>query len=192
MDPNSRLLMMGAGGDPRVALGTISWTSNYISTASISGVNFTANDTAVSGNNSAYTTAFPTVTTTGWFLEWRQLEGYTSYVNFVGVSNTNSVNMAYGDSRTTTWYWSGSIFGLGSGSGPGALRGDYVHTLAVRLESGSPKIYFKAGNTGTVAGPFNCPSGTLYFITQNQNGYKTGDITIQNSGTVYQGGGGLW
>jgi|DEB0MinimDraft_6_1074348.scaffolds.fasta_scaffold00004_6 hypothetical protein len=192
MDPNSRLLMMGAGGDARVSLGTISWTSNYISTAAISGVNFVAGETSTTSSSSAYTTAFPTVTTTGWHLQWRQIEGYSQYINFVGVSNTNSVNMSYGDTRTTTWYWSGGIFGLGSGSGPGVLRGDYVHTLAVRLESGSPRIYFKNGQTGTVAGPFDCPSGTLYFITQNQGGYKIGDITIQNSGTVYQGGGGLW
>ena len=182
-------LRAASGGTTAVQLGTIAWSTNNISTASISGVNFTATETTAPNNSSAQSTALPAVDATGWYLDWVQVEGYLAYINFVGVANSTA-NLAYGSTATTTWYWSGGIFGLGSGSsGLGALTAG-THRLAVRLESGSPKIYFRKGST--VTSPLACPSGTLYFITQTQGGYKTGDITIANAGAIYQGGGGLF
>lgn len=183
-------LRAASGGSSAVVLGTISWSTNNISTATISGVTFTATESTASGNDSAQSTALPAVTTTGWYLDWVQVEGYSNYVNFVGVANSTA-NLEYDSDATKTWYWSGDIFGLNASgeSGPGILDAG-THRLAVRTESGSPKIYFRRGSTTT--GPLVCPSGTLYFITQTQGGYKTGDITIANNGNVYEGGGGLF
>jgi hypothetical protein len=183
-------LRAASGGDLPVVLGTIAWSTNNISTATISGLNFTATETTAPSNSSAQSTALPAVTTTGWYLDWVQVEGYSAYVNFVGVANSTA-NLAYDSTATKTWYWSGDVYGLSASgeSGPGALAAG-TYRLAVRLESGSPKIYFRKGST--VTAPLVCPSGTLYFITQTQGGYKTGDITIANAGAVYEGGGGLF
>lgn len=183
-------LRAASGGTTAVQLGTIAWSTNNISTASISGVNFTATETTAPNNSSAQSTALPAVDATGWYLDWVQVEGFSAYINFVGVANSTA-NLAYGSTATKTWYWNGNIFGLSASgeSGPGGLTAG-THRLAVRLESGSPKIYFRRGST--VTSPLVCPSGTLYFITQTQGGFKTGDITIANSGAVYEGGGGLF
>jgi hypothetical protein len=183
-------LRAASGNEALVSLGTISWSTNFINTASISGVNFTATETATTGNRSAQSTALPAVDATGWYLDWVQVEGYAPYIGFVGVANSTA-DLMFGDNATKTWYWSGSIFGLSSSgeSGPGELTPG-THRLAVRLEGGSPKIYFRKGST--VTAPLVCPSGTLYFITQCQSGFKIGDITIANGGNIYQGGGGLF
>jgi hypothetical protein len=173
-----------------VELATITWSTNFINTATISGVNFTATETATGTNSSAQSTALPAVTTTGWYLDWVQVEGHSAYVNSVGVANSTA-NLGQGSTATKVWYWNGGIQGLSASgeSGPGTLTAG-THRLAVRLESGSPKIYFRKGST--VTAPLVCPSGTLYFITQNQVTFKTGDITIANAGAVYEGGGGLF
>lgn len=183
-------LRAASGGTSAVVLGTISWSTNNINTASISGVNFTATETATNSSSSAQSTALPTVTTTGWYLDWVQVEGHSAYVNFVGVANSTA-NLAFGSTATKTWYWNGGIFGLSASgeSAPGTLTAG-THRLAVRLEGGSPKIYFRKGST--VTAPLVCPSGTLYFITQTQATFKTGDITLANAGAVYEGGGGLF
>jgi hypothetical protein len=182
--------LRAASGNTSIALSTISWSTNNIDTGSISGLNFTATETTTDVNASARSTALPTVDATGWYLDWVQVEGYSSYVNFVGVSN-NTADQPYDSLDTKTWYWGNGIFGLSASGeiGPGLLTAG-THRLAVRLESGSPKIYFRKGST--VTAPLVCPTGTLYFITQNQSGYKIGDITIANEGNVYSGGGGLF
>ena len=173
-----------------VVLGTIAWSTNNITTATISGVNFTATETAAASNSSAQSTALPAVTTTGWYFDWIQVEGFLAYISFVGVANSTA-NLAWNDNATKTWYWNNLIFGLSSSGevGPGTLTAG-THRLAVRLVSGSPKIYFRKDST--VTGPLVCPSGTLYFITQALAGFKLGDITLANGGAVYEGGGGLF
>lgn len=182
--------LRAASGNAGVVLSTISWSTNAINTGSISGLNFTATETTTSGNNSAQSTALPAVNATGWYLDWVQVEGHLAYVNFVGVANSTA-SLPWGSTSTKVWYWNGGIFGLSSSgeTGPGALTAG-THRLAVRLVDGSPKIYFRKGST--VTAPLVCPSGTLYFITQCQSGYKIGDVTIANGGNVYSGGGGLF
>jgi len=171
-------------------LETIAWSANNINTATISGVNFTATEAGAASDSSARSTALPAVTTTGWYLDWIQVEGHMPYVCFVGVANSTA-NLAWNNNATKTWYWDNRIFGLSSSgeAAPGTLTAG-THRLAVRLESGSPKIYFRKGST--VTGPLVCPSGTLYFITQSLAGWKIGDITLANGGAVYEGGGGLF
>jgi hypothetical protein len=186
-------LRAASGDEALVSLGTISWSTNNINTASISGVDFTATAAVTTSNSSAQSTALPAVDATGWYLDWIQVEGFGSgfdFINFVGVANSTA-NLAYGDNATKTWYFSNSIFGLSSSGeiAPGTLTPG-THRLAVRLEGGSPKIYFRKGST--ITAPLVCPSGTLYFITQCQDGYSIGDVTIANSGNIYQGGGGLF
>lgn len=193
MDPNTRAMFMGTAIQ-RVELGTIAWSVNYINTASISGVNFTATEAATNSNSSAQSTALPAVTTTGWYLDWVQVEGYASYANFVGVASSTA-NLAYGSNSTKTLYWNGGIFGLNSSGETGISSGLTAGTyrLAVRLEGGSPKVYFKKLSTGETTSALDCPSGsTLYFIVQSQNGFKVGDVTIAKGGAVYEGGGGLF
>lgn len=184
--------MAAAGAKALVQLSSINWAVNFIDTGSISGVNFTANDNATTGSSTAATSALPAVTSTGWFVEWELPEvAGLSRINFVGVANVQS-GIGYGDPATSTWYWGGSMFGLATGNGPGG-HSQGTHRLAVRLESGSPKIYFmKNAPGGTVAGPFACPTGTLYFITQNQSGYPIGDVVIKRGGGVFEGGGGMF
>lgn len=186
-------LRAASGGKSSVVLATITWGTNNISTATISGVNFTANETTAPSNSSAQSTALPVVTTTGWYLDWIQVEGYSAYVNSVGVANSTA-NLGMGSTATKTLYWSGGIQGLSASGESGIASGLTAATyrLAVRTESGSPKVYIRKLSTGQNAGPLVCPSGTLYFITLTQAGYKTGDITIGNAGAVYEGGGGLF
>lgn len=189
----------GAGGGSG-SIQTIVWQYNYIDTGSISNEFFTATEDATAGSTSANTGALPTVTTDGWYIEWEQVEGYQPYINFVGVANTTSnINWGTSTANYTSWYWSGSgIYGVGSGgAAPGTLSPG-THRLAVRLESGSPKIYFMKDAYGaqTVTGPHDCPTGTLYFITHSQSSFKIGDVTIvgdsPGSGDVYAGGGGCF
>jgi hypothetical protein len=187
-------------GEESGSIQTIIWQNNYINTGSISNEFFTATEATTSAATSANTGALPTVTTDGWYIEWEQVEGWSAYVNFVGVANTTSnINWASSTANYTSWYWSGSkIFGVGDGgTAPGRLSAG-THRLAVRSESGSPKIYFMRDAYGaqTVTGPHDCPTGTLYFITHSQGGYKIGDVTIvgdsAGSGDVYAGGGGCF
>lgn len=187
--------MMGAAGaaESKVLLKTITWSTNYIDTATISGVDFTANENSTSSSSSCVSVSLPSVTTTGFYFDFQLIEGYSSYINAIGVANITSDFNFLTSTNHTSWYWGNTIYGLGNGvSGPGVLTAG-THRIAVRSESGTPKVYFrKDAPTGTIAGPFTAPSGTLYVCVCSQGGYKIGDVKLLNGGDVYQGGGGLF
>ena len=118
-------LRAASGGTTAVQLGTIAWSTNNISTASISGVNFTATETTAPNNSSAQSTALPAVDATGWYLDWVQVEGYLAYINFVGVANSTA-NLAYGSTATTTSVYFPSLVDSSSG----AAQRDGLHQAA--------------------------------------------------------------
>jgi len=189
--PHGLRAAAGAGSAAPALLTTITWSTNGISTGSFSGVNLGAT-TDAANNGSCNSTALPALTTTGFYFDIQALESGGSIFQFIGVANTTS-SVTYGQSSQTSWYTSGSIFGSGSGDGPGTLVAG-THRIAVRTESGNAKIYFQKNTpTGAIAGPFSCPTGsTLYAIVMSQNGYQMGDMTIANGGAVYSTGGGLF
>jgi hypothetical protein len=61
----------------------------------------------------------------------------------------------------------------------------------MRLESGTPKIYFRKNNEAP-HGPYPVPNGELRLMMLSQGGYKFAASEIQNSGSVYEGGGWLF
>jgi hypothetical protein len=182
----------GGGGTSDVQVGTVLWqgTNNTSVTLTSGSDTYSVSGTTSGGQTYGYTV--PSVTTTGWYLDVQLLQGYSSYVAWLGVCNTTT-SFAYGStSNYTGWYWSGAIWYPGGtdSTNSSALTAD-TYRIAMRSESGTPKIYFRKLGAA-IRGPIDVPTGTLRLMMLGQGGYPLPEATILNSGAVYEGGGGLF
>lgn len=196
MDPLTRPLLMtasGGGGTPAVQIGTVLWQGTNDTSVTLT----SGSDTySVSGTTNGYQTygdTVPSVTTTGWYLDVELLQGFSGYVAWLGVCNTTTSFNFGSSSNYTGWYWSGAIYYPPSNTdstNSSALTAD-TYRIAMRSESGTPKIYFRKLG-GAIRGPIDVPTGTLRLMMLPQGGYTFPEATILNSGAVYEGGGGLF
>jgi hypothetical protein len=194
MDPLTRSLLMTAGGEtPAVQVGTVLWQGTNNTSVTLTSGSDTYSVSGTSSGGQTYGDTVPSVTTTGWYLDVELLQGYSSYVGWLGVCNTTT-SFAYNASPRpyTGWYWSGAIWYPGGtdSTNLSALTAD-TYRIAMRSESGTPKIYFRKLG-GAIRGPIDVPTGTLRLMMLGQNNFTLPEATILNSGAVYEGGGGLF
>jgi hypothetical protein len=194
MDPLTRSLLMAAGGGTSdVQIGTVLWQGTNDTSVTLT----PGSDTySVSGNTSGgqtYGDTVPTVTTTGWYLDVELLQGYSTHVVWLGMCNTTT-SFVYNTSPRpyTGWYYSGAIwYPGGTDSTNSSVLSADTYRIAMRSESGTPKIYFRKLG-GAIRGPNDVPTGTLRLMMLGQGGFPLPEATILNSGAVYEGGGGLF
>ena len=196
MDPKTMALMSSAGAAAPVQLTTISWqgTNEPSVTLTVGSTTYTTSGNAT--GNQTYSGNLPTVTTTGWYVDVQLLQGSDSSptrVSWLGVCNTStSFNYSTSPQPYTGWYWSGAIWYPGGTDSTNATNlTASIYRLAMRSESGTPKIYFQKQG-GLVRGPISVPSGTMRLMMLPQGGYPLPEVTILNGGAVYEGGGGLF
>jgi len=194
MDPLTRSLLMVAGGEtPAVQVGTVLWQGTNNTSVTLTSGSDTYSVSGTTSGGQTYGDTVPSVTTTGWYLDVELLQGYSSYVGWLGVCNTTT-SFAYNASPRpyTGWYWSGAIWYPGGtdSTNISALTAD-TYRIAMRSESGTPKIYFRKLG-GAIRGPIDVPTGTLRLMMLGQNNFTLPEATILNSGAVYEGGGGLF
>jgi len=194
MDPLTRSLLMVAGGEtPAVQVGTVLWQGTNNTSVTLTSGSDTYSVSGTTSGGQTYGDTVPSVTTTGWYLDVELLQGYSSYVGWLGVCNTTT-SFAYNASPRpyTGWYWSGAIWYPGGtdSTNLSALTAD-TYRIAMRSESGTPKIYFRKLG-GAIRGPIDVPTGTLRLMMLGQNNFTLPEATILNSGAVYEGGGGLF
>lgn len=199
MDPLTRPLLMtasGGGGTPAVQIGTVLWQGTNDTSVTLTPGSDTYSVSGTTNGKQTYGDTVPTVTTTGWYLDVELLQGYDSSptrVGWLGVCNTTtSFNYNTSPRPYTGWYWSGAIWYPGGkdSTNSSALTAD-TYRIAMRSESGTPKIYFRKLG-GAIRGPNDVPTGTLRLMMLPQGGYTFPEATILNSGAVYEGGGGLF
>jgi len=188
-------------GDSIVAPMT-DWNHTNISTSSISGKVLTATSSNASGDNAAYTTAIPNFNnTTGIYFDVTVTNGLESGgVGMIGISNYNETSSVTGftASQQTSWYYSGVIYGVGSGysgSVPNLVSG--THRIALKSSSSgsfTPVMYMRCdtGSSLITFGPLDLPTNmsTYYIMATNQNSYPMINVTLGDN--FYEGSGGLW
>ena len=194
MDPLTRSLLMTAGGEtPAVQVGTVLWQGTNDTSVTLTSGSDTYSVSGTTNGDQTYGDTVPSVTTTGWYLDVELLQGYSSYVGWLGVCNTTtSFNANTSPQPYTGWYWNGPIWypgGTDSTNSSGLTADTY--RIAMRSESGTPKIYFRKLG-GAIRGPNDVPTGTLRLMMLGQGGFLLPEVTILNSGAVYEGGGGLF
>ena len=156
-----------------------------------------------------FSSVLPEVTAAGWHLDVELLKGFFSnpsegadpaenYVAWLGVTRTTEQFLWRDAAKNlfTGWYWIGTVW---SGSSNQSKISDCfpqvlakgIYRLAMRLEAGVPKIYFRKSGQNP-HGPYSVPEGQLRLMMLPQDGYKFPAATIKNSGDVYTGGGGLF
>jgi len=194
MDPLTRSLLMVAGGEtPAVQVGTVLWQGTNNTSVTLTSGSDTYSVSGTTSGGQTYGDTVPSVTTTGWYLDVELLQGYNSYVGWLGVCNTTTSFVYNASPRPYTgWYWSGAIWYPGGtdSTNLSALTAD-TYRIAMRSESGTPKIYFRKLG-GAIRGPIDVPTGTLRLMMLGQNNFTLPEATILNSGAVYEGGGGLF
>ena len=194
MDPLTRSLLMVAGGEtPAVQVGTVLWQGTNNTSVTLTSGSDTYSVSGTTSGGQTYGDTVPSVTTTGWYLDVELLQGYSSYVGWLGVCNTTTSFVYNASPRPYTgWYWSGAIWYPGGtdSTNLSALTAD-TYRIAMRSESGTPKIYFRKLG-GAIRGPIDVPTGTLRLMMLGQNNFTLPEATILNSGAVYEGGGGLF
>lgn len=184
--------MTAGGGTPAVQIGTVLWQGTNDTSVTLTPGSDTYSVSGTSNGKQTYGDTVPTVTTTGWYLDVELLQGYSGYVAWLGVCNTTT-SFNYGSSSNYTgWYWSGPIYYPGGNdyTNSSVLSAD-TYRIAMRSESGTPKIYFRKLG-GAIRGPNDVPTGTLRLMMLGQGGFTLPEATILNSGAVYEGGGGLF
>lgn len=197
MDPLTRSLLMTAGDEiPAVQIGTVLWQGTNDTSVTLTPGSDTYSVSGTTNGNQTYGDTVPTVTTTGWYLDVELLQGYDSSptrVAWLGVCNTTtSFNYNTSPRPYTGWYWNGGISYPGGtyNTNSSVLSAD-TYRIAMRSESGTPKIYFRKLG-GAIRGPIDVPTGTLRLMMLGQGGFLLPEATILNSGAVYEGGGGLF
>jgi len=185
--------MVAGGETPAVQVGTVLWQGTNNTSVTLTSGSDTYSVSGTTSGGQTYGDTVPSVTTTGWYLDVELLQGYSSYVGWLGVCNTTT-SFAYNASPRpyTGWYWSGAIWYPGGtdSTNLSALTAD-TYRIAMRSESGTPKIYFRKLG-GAIRGPIDVPTGTLRLMMLGQNNFTLPEATILNSGAVYEGGGGLF
>lgn len=194
MDPLTRSLLMTAGsGTSDVQVGTVLWQGTNDTSVTLTPGSDTYSVSGTTNGDQTYGDTVPSVTTTGWYLDVELLQGYSSYVGWLGVCNTTT-SFTYNTSPRpfTGWYWNGPIWYPGGtdSTNSSALIAD-TYRIAMRSESGTPKIYFRKLGAA-IRGPIDVPTGTLRLMMLGQSGFTLPEVTILNSGAVYEGGGGLF
>lgn len=196
MDPLTRSLLMAAaagGGTPAVQIGTVLWQGTNDTSVTLTPGSDTYSVSGTTSGGQTYGDTVPTVTTTGWYLDVELLQGYSGYVGWLGVCNTTSSFVYQNRSNYTGWYYSGAIWYPPSNtdSTNSSILSADTYRIAMRSESGTPKIYFRKLG-GAIRGPIDVPTGTLRLMMLGQSGFTLPEATILNSGAVYEGGGGLF
>jgi hypothetical protein len=203
---------VAAGVDPvdRKSVGSVLWkgtkeTSSVVTLNGNSTSYLTTKERAM--GNQVFSNPLPPVTATGWHLDVKLLNGFSShktgsddenYVAWLGVSNSEE-DVAWSSEapiKFTGWYWIGTIWipsfnGIKISQCQHDVLSAGTYRLAMRLESGTPKIYFRKNNEAP-HGPYPVPNGELRLMMLSQGGYKFAAGEIQNSGNVYEGGGWLF
>lgn len=189
-------LMAAAGIAPAVQIGTMTWAGTNDSS-----VTLTAGDTSYTSSGNAdgdqtYGDAFPTIDSTGLYLDVQLAQGADSSptrVAWLGVCNTTSAfNYNTSPQPYTGWYFSGDIwYPDGTDSTNSSILSADTYRIALRTESSVVKFYIKKSG-GAVRGPIAVPTGTLRLMMLSQSGFLLSEATILNSGAVYEGGGGLF
>lgn len=170
---------------------TIAWTTNQIPeivTTSLPSPSYVTNDGTSINGYGIFTGVLPAGDI---YFDVTLAQGYSGYVAFLGLSNTNSA-FAYGTSANyQAWYWSGSWFGNYSqvAGPPGALIAD-TYRIAIRRNNNT--FYIKGSTYGSSA-IGGIPTGSsIYLMMMTQGGYKLPNASILNGGAYYIGSGGLY
>jgi hypothetical protein len=189
--------MAAGSGAPAVQIGTVLWQGTNDSSVTLTPGSTTYTTSGNTDGDQTYGDTVPTVTATGWYLDVQLLQGFDSSptrVAWLGVCNTTAAfNYTASPRPYTGWYWSGAIWYPPSNTdstNASALTAA-TYRIAMRSESGTPKIYFRKVG-GAVRGPIDVPTGTLRLMMLGQGGFPLPEATILNSGAVYEGGGGLF
>lgn len=196
MDPNSRLFMLGAGGETRKRIGTMTWAGTNDTSVTIAPGAFTYTTVGNTNGLQTYGDTFQAIDSIGLHLDVRLLQGFETSptrVAWLGVCNTASAFNYNATPRPyTAWYWSGAIWfpdGTDRTIEPYLAAGAY--RIALRTELGVTKFYIrKFGDV--IRGPYDVPTGTLRLMMLGQGGFPLPEATILNAGAVYEGGGGLF
>lgn len=194
MDPLTQSLLMAAGsGTSDVQIGTVLWQGTNDTSVTLTPGSDTYSVSGTTSGGQTYGDTVPTVTTTGWYLDVELLQGYSEYVAWLGVCNTTT-SFVYNTSPRpyTGWYYSGVIwYPGGTDSTNSSVLSADTYRIAMRSESGTPKIYFRKLG-GAIRGPIDVPTGALRLMMIGQGGFTLPEATILDSGAVYEGGGGLF
>jgi len=195
MDPRTQALLMTAGGQAAAAvqIATVLWQGTNDSSVTLTPGSTTYTTSGNADGDQTYGDTVPTVTTTGWYLDVQLLQGYSSHIAWLGVCNTTTAfNYTTSPRPYTGWYWSSAIwYPGGTDSTNASALTAATYRIAMRSESGTPKIYFRKVGSA-IRGPIDVPTGTLRLMMLGQGGFPLPEATILNSGAVYEGGGGLF
>jgi hypothetical protein len=178
-------------------LGTVSWTTTFLNTATIGPPNPGPTYT-VSGSPSNGLGIFSNVLPSSgqYFFDCTLDDGYTSGVGFFGLANTPTSYDYNSQSNYKAWYWSGAWWGSASTISNGDSSALVAGTYRVALDRTANVFYMqRLSPSASTVRSANIPASTganIYLMMLGQSGYKACGVSIASNGVINSGKGGLY
>lgn len=177
--------------------GTLLWTTNFLSTATITAPSPNAAYTVSAGTGDGegvFTNVLPS--SGQYYFDCTLDDGYsTGGVGFFGFANSVSAFSYPSSSLYKAWYYSGAWWGDAStiSAGSGTLDAG-IYRIAV--DRTNNRFYMqRTNNTPTAIRSANLPASTganVYLMMMGQSGYKAIGVSIAGGGILNSGSGGLY